>query len=105
MTRRIVTDPFVLGLAIAACLGLAQGGVTYRIHALNTIAIQNPSFENATLSANAANGAYSQLIVGSSVVAAEGTLTNWVATSSTVNAAAGAYAPDPGGVIYMVERE
>jgi hypothetical protein len=64
-----------------------------------SIAVQNPSFETATLAQQSGNGAFSNLIAGSTFTAspAGGTLANWTAASTTLNAAAGAFAPTPGG--------
>jgi len=54
------------------------------------IPIQNPSFETATLPLNIGAGPFSNLIAGSTLYATGGTLANWTASSTTVDAAAGA---------------
>jgi hypothetical protein len=61
-----------------------------------TINIPNSSFETATLSLSG-NGTFSQLIAGSTIFVQGGTLGNWTASSTTVNATAGAFNPSPGG--------
>ncbi len=81
-TRLFLVCAFVAGLADA-----------------QSIAIQNPSFENAILP-NSAAGSFSNLIAGSTFSGSPsgGTLDSWTAASTTTNAAAGAFAPSPGGV-------
>jgi hypothetical protein len=62
-----------------------------------SINVANPSFETANLTLSG-NGSFSQLIAGSTIFAAGGTLANWTAASTTTNAACGAFDPSPGGV-------
>lgn len=63
------------------------------------IAIQNAGFETASLSLNAATGAYSQLVNPSLLSpAVGGTLPNWTVASNSAQSAAGGYAPSPGGI-------
>jgi hypothetical protein len=61
----------------------------------STITVQNAGFESAILAQNG-NGTFSQLIPGSTIFASGGTLDNWVASSSTVGAAAGGFDPGSG---------
>lgn len=63
----------------------------------SSITIQNPGFETASLT-QTGNGTFSQLIAGSTIFAAGGTLSGWTATSTTTEAAAGAFDPSAGGV-------
>ena len=72
--------------AVAFCCGGLRAQVT----------ILNPSFELGT-QVNSSTGYYSQVIPVSTFSAAVGTLSNWTATASTVNAAAGNFYPTPGG--------
>jgi hypothetical protein len=60
------------------------------------LTIQNPGFETGNLT-QVGNGTFSQLISGSTIFAAGGTLANWTASSTTTNAAAGGFAPSAGG--------
>ena len=85
--KRNVTKIF---LACAFAAGLADA---------QSISIQNSSFETATMSISNSNGSANNLIAGSTIVGETtgGTLANWVASSTTLNAAAGAFAPSPGG--------
>jgi len=61
-----------------------------------TIAISNPGFETATLSLSG-NGAFSQLIAGSTVFTQGGTLADWTASATSTDAGAGGFDPSPGG--------
>jgi uncharacterized protein (TIGR03437 family) len=56
-----------------------------------SISIPNNSFESGTLPLNIGLGPYSNVLPGSTV-ATGGTLPNWIASGTTTNAAAGAYA-------------
>jgi uncharacterized protein (TIGR03437 family) len=58
-----------------------------------SISVPNASFEMATLPLNVGTGAFCNLIAGSTVFPTAGTLADWTATSTTVNAWAGAFAP------------
>ena len=84
---RIITAIFT---CLAATLAAQAGSIT----------VTNASFESATLPFGAGNGSYNQLIPGSTInpPVTGGTLTGWTATSNSVNSAAGAYAPNAGGV-------
>jgi hypothetical protein len=64
-----------------------------------SISIQNPSFETATMSIFNSNGSANNLVAGSTISGEPtgGTLANWTASSTTLAAAAGAFAPNPGG--------
>jgi hypothetical protein len=64
-----------------------------------SIAVADPSFENATLTLSGPNGTFCNLIPDSSIPAypLSGTLANWTAASTTRNAGAGAAANTPGG--------
>jgi len=70
------------------------------------ITIQNSSFEVANL-AIAGNGIYSQLISPTTIGggAVGGTLPNWTAASSTVNAAAGGFDYTPSGINWTIPWE
>jgi uncharacterized protein (TIGR03437 family) len=61
-----------------------------------SITIQNPSFETATLPLNIGAGPFSQLVANSTYSQSGGTLANWTASSTTLDAAAGAIASKPG---------
>jgi hypothetical protein len=63
-----------------------------------SVTIANASFETATLPLNGGNGAYSNLIAGSTLAATAGTVANWTAAASTTNADAGGYVPASGGI-------
>ena len=71
-------------------------GITAGCYAV-PITVPNFSFETATLTLNAGNGPFSQLIPGSSLASASGTLASWTASSTTSSAEAGAFAPTAGG--------
>jgi HpiC1 cyclase len=60
------------------------------------IPIQNAGFETGNLT-QVGNGTFSQLIAGSTIFAAGGTLSNWTASSTTINSTAGGFAPSAGG--------
>ena len=77
---------FAAALTVAFALGLQAAAIP----------IQNAGFESGILAQNG-NGTFSQLIPGSTIFATGGTLDNWIASSSTVGAAAGGFAPSPGG--------
>jgi hypothetical protein len=62
-----------------------------------SITIQNPGFENATLPMNLGTGPFCNLIPGSTVYPTGGTVTNWTAATTTANSAVGAVAPIIGG--------
>ena len=63
------------------------------------IPIVNASFEIATLTTiDPSNGAYNNLVPGSTISATGGTLSNWsVNTTAGFNSSGGAFAPSPGG--------
>lgn len=82
-------DVIGLFLACAFAAGLADA---------QSISVQNPSFENAILSTTSANGAVSDLIAGSTIEQPGGTLSNWTAASTTVDAAAGGFSPSSAAV-------
>ncbi len=65
------------------------------VHA-TPIPIQNAGFETANLTLNG-NGTFSQLVAGSTIFVAGGSLSNWTVANSNLDAAAGAFAPSPGG--------
>jgi hypothetical protein len=77
--------PLAVSLLCAACAQAAP------------IAIQNASFETANLT-QVGNGVFSQLIAGSTIFAAGGTLANWTPATTTINSTAGGFSPSPGGV-------
>ena len=77
-----------LALAFALCAALSVATPLF---------VANPSFETATLTLNAGNGPFSQLIAGSPF-GVGGTLNSWAASSTTSNAQAGAFAPTSGGI-------
>jgi len=64
--------------------------------AASPVTILNPSFESGNLT-QAGNGVFSQLIAGSTIFAAGGTLPDWVAATSTIASTAGGFFPSPGG--------
>jgi hypothetical protein len=76
-------------------IALTFGFLTVASHA-TPITVPNYSFESATLPL-AGNGTFNQLIAGSTIFTSGGTLDSWVASSTTINAAAGAFSPSPGG--------
>src|SRR5579862_4205618 len=80
--------PKILVLLSLACLCAAQ-----------SIPVANPSFETATLATDGPNGPFSQLLPGSTIhtYPLSGTLANWSASSTTLNAGAGAFDPNLGG--------
>src|SRR5579871_5194453 len=57
-----------------------------------SVTIQNPGFETATLPFNAGHGPYSNILAGS-IAQTGGTLPGWVAAGTTNNAIAGGYDP------------
>lgn len=80
---------------ILLCAGLAQADVA--------IPIPNYSFETATLPLNGDTrfavlaGPLNNLIAGSHLSDTAGTLADWTASSTSLNADVGALSPDPGG--------
>lgn len=58
-----------------------------------SITVQNPSFETASLAENIGTGPFSNLVPGSTVLPVGGSLANWTVTSTTVSAWAGAWDP------------
>lgn len=64
------------------------------LHA-DLVTVANPSFESATLPSNIGNGPFSQVVAGSTIFAAGGTVDGWsVFAGSDSFAAAGAYDPN-----------
>src|SRR5262245_20563308 len=61
------------------------------------LTIQNAGFETGSLT-QVGNGTFSQLVAGSSVFAAGGTLPNWTVAFTSTGTAAGGFAPSAGGV-------
>ena len=77
----------------AVCLCLTLPSFAGGLRAQNLVA--NPSFEIGT-QVSSPNGSYSQLIPGSSFAPAAGKLSEWSATSTGTNTAAGSYSPTLG---------
>jgi hypothetical protein len=63
----------------------------------DVVAINNSGFESGNLT-QVGNGTFSQLVPGSSIFAAGGTLDNWTVAFSTTASAAGGFDPSAGGV-------
>ncbi|MEP7353831.1 MAG: PEP-CTERM sorting domain-containing protein [Acidobacteriota bacterium] len=64
-----------------------------------SLTILNAGFETANLSIlGQPNGPFNQLLAGSTIFAASGTLANWTVASSSLDAAAGGFAPNTSGL-------
>jgi len=93
LTEIILTDtyngssPILLGVTVGS--GSAESA--------QSIEVQDPSFETATLPLNGGGGPFSNLIVGSTAYPTDGTLANWTVASTTPAAWAGAWDPNLGG--------
>jgi hypothetical protein len=88
--RRRLTSCLTLSAAIALFLAAMPGATA------SPITIQNAGFETGNLT-QVGNGTFSQLIAGSTIFAAGGTLGSWSGSSTTTGATAGGFAPSAGG--------